>query len=223
MDLSKMLAELGGREDDHRNYFTARMLLMLESHPLVNEEAYNHAIGKIVDAYCRDYPTHATEFRPTFLINDIIRYWKTMCLNYEHKRNRPDDDVTAKRKQQVRNFKLKFSRMLTCFGTVTALCALDQPHDPASIVSVLRNPPLDRLLLVTQKDTQFSELLTKLVDDYGWFLECTKLSTTDLTKQFENRETKLEMFDRADKFGDIVFEILSRVCDRTDYMRYVVI
>jgi len=32
--LEDMLEQLGGREDDYLNYFTARMLLLLESKPL---------------------------------------------------------------------------------------------------------------------------------------------------------------------------------------------
>ena len=77
--------ELGGRNDDYLNYFTARMLLLLESKPVYGEATYDEVIKEIVGAYFRDYTHHPRDFRPIFLINDIIRFWKTLCLNYEIK------------------------------------------------------------------------------------------------------------------------------------------
>jgi len=125
--LDDIIQMLGGREDDYHNFFTARMLLLLESSPLVNQELYSSMIDSVIDSYFRDYPNHSSSFRAVFLINDVIRFWKTLCLNYEHRRNRPEGNTEKKRKQQVKNFKLKFSRLMTCFGTIVAVCAKDAP------------------------------------------------------------------------------------------------
>src|ERR1039458_8896252 len=38
--IDDMLDRLGGPEDDYLNHFTARMLLLLESQPLVNAKVY---------------------------------------------------------------------------------------------------------------------------------------------------------------------------------------
>ena len=70
--LNSMLKYLGGPEDDYRNYFTARLLLLLESQPLCNEEAYLKIIERIIEEYFRDYSTHERDFRPIFLVNDIL-------------------------------------------------------------------------------------------------------------------------------------------------------
>ena len=77
---------LGGPNDDFKNYFTARMLLLLESRPLFNEALYADFLKKIIESYCRDYVDHEASFRPLFLTNDIMRFWRTLCLNYEHRR-----------------------------------------------------------------------------------------------------------------------------------------
>ena len=56
----------------------------------------------------KDFPDHPRTFQPIFLMNDICRFWKTMLLNYEHKRHgdgEPGDEI--RRRSKVKNFKLK--------------------------------------------------------------------------------------------------------------------
>jgi hypothetical protein len=118
----EILENLGGRSDDYENHFTARLLLLLEGRPLTDVAAFNLATEKIIESYFRDYPHHPKDFKPTFLTNDIIRFWKTLCLNYENRRNTLGSDQAVdpvkRRKQQVKNYKLKFSRLLMCFATI---------------------------------------------------------------------------------------------------------
>jgi len=89
---------LGGRNDDYKNFFTARLLLLLESQPVHNKKVYNSVLKEIISSYYRDYHEHETNFQPVFLINDIIRFWRTLCLNYEHKRQRPENDHDRKKR-----------------------------------------------------------------------------------------------------------------------------
>src|SRR5690348_7943138 len=77
---------LGSPRDDSLNAFTARMLLLLESQPLRSEEVYARLLERIIGFYYRDFADHAETFLPTFLINDILRFWRTLTLNYEHHR-----------------------------------------------------------------------------------------------------------------------------------------
>jgi hypothetical protein len=90
-------------------------------------------------------------FRPVFLANDITRFWKTLCLNYEHKRNRTDKGYEAKRKSHLKNFKLKFSRLLTCFSMVASLCDLDEADHPDKAISLVKMPPVKRLERIVEK------------------------------------------------------------------------
>lgn len=91
LTVTEILKDLGGREDDYKNHFTARMLLLLESTPIAGKEAYNSVIDNVIGSYLRDYEDHVKDFRPTFIVNDVIRFWKTLCLNYEHKRNQEEE------------------------------------------------------------------------------------------------------------------------------------
>lgn len=45
--LQELIGHLGTREDDHTNVFTARMLLLLESRPVVGEPVYHRAIESV--------------------------------------------------------------------------------------------------------------------------------------------------------------------------------
>jgi predicted nucleotidyltransferase len=221
--LDDMLEMLGGREDDYKNSFTARMLLLLESSALVNPKLLNAIFDSFVEAYFRDYPSHSADFRPVFLINDVLRFWKTLCLNYENRRNRPDDNVAQKRKQQVKNFKLKFSRLMTCFGTIVAVCAKATPISKADIVELGRVAPLDRFLSVASPIRDLDEVRQAVLQDYEWFLQNTALSTSELTSRFDSSDTKMEMFRRAEVYGDRVYQVLKYFAERNGYSRYLIV
>jgi predicted nucleotidyltransferase len=74
--LNEMLDKLGGAEDDFKNFFTARMLLLLESRPVYGEAAYKRILTEIIGAYFRDYHDHTGDFRPLFLVNESSAFGK---------------------------------------------------------------------------------------------------------------------------------------------------
>jgi len=113
---------LGTPEDDVTNTFTARLLLLLESCPLVEDAVYCEIIEEVVAAYWRDYEDHKGTFMPAFLANDVLRLWRTFCVNYEARTERIPEDEKAKGK--VKNYKLKHSRLLTCYSALLYLLAL---------------------------------------------------------------------------------------------------
>lgn len=74
---------LGHPEDDARNTLTARLLLLLESAPILENDVYNDIIDDVLAEYWKDYANHSEEFKPAYLVNDILRLWRTFCVNYE--------------------------------------------------------------------------------------------------------------------------------------------
>jgi len=221
--IDNIIEGLGGPEDDYHNHFTARMLLLLESQPLFNKRIYESVLEKIIEAYFRDYPDHSSDFRPIFLINDILRFWKTLCLNYEHKRNRPNKDPAKKIQQQVKNFKLGYSRMVTCFGTVVALCAQPEPVNQKDVLIILKDTPLDRLFGALNASECLQTLRSQVSDEFAWFLEKTALSTPEIESLFGDKDKKKEMFTRRDAFSGLLFQVLQEVTRENKYMRYLVI
>ena len=60
--------------------------MLLESKPLFNETLYDSQMDEIVGLYFRD-DVDRSSFKPLFLLNDLLRFWRTLCLNYEIIRN----------------------------------------------------------------------------------------------------------------------------------------
>lgn len=214
---------LGSPADDYKNLFTARLLLLLESVPVHNEVLYDEIVKEIIAAYYRDYHDHEKDFHPVFLVNDIIRYWKTMCLNYEHRRNRPSDDEAKRNENHLKNLKLKFSRVLTCYSTIMVLAKNQEVVTPDAVFDLVHHPPLVRLRQVAEKVDGGDELLDEILDDYSWFLEATGKPQTEVLTWIADRTERNAAFDRARNFGGSIYRLLKAAAEGTETFRYLVI
>lgn len=221
--LDDIRSSLGGPQDDAQNFFTARMLLLLESLPLYNDALYRDVIRAMISSYYRDYSDHEKNFRPIFFQNDIMRYWKTMCLNYEYRRNRLPDDPIKHAEFHLKNFRLKFSRLLTCFSMIIAVVHLSRRavlRDSELLALVLASP-WQRLIEVA-RDTGSRSLLGQMVDLYVWFLDSTAAPKEQCARWIADRATRNQAFGRASEFGGLLFTLLQRVAEGTDALRYLV-
>ncbi|WP_020183558.1 nucleotidyltransferase domain-containing protein [Methylotenera sp. 1P/1] len=162
--LDELKNRTGSRRDDVENLFTVRMLLMLESKPLVNEVLYNQHLTSIIEHYYRDGKGKAS-FRPLFLLNDLLRYWRTLCLNYEERRHEPQ------RPWRKKNINLKFSRMLTVFGTVLPLVTWPVGK-VEELVEFCNKTPIERLAAGLERldDNQLLDEWESILDVYESFL-----------------------------------------------------
>jgi predicted nucleotidyltransferase len=203
----KIVSELGGVSDDYNNFFTARLLLLLESYPLNGEDIYNKIIKSIIERYFKDYHDHEETFRPIFVANDIIRFWKTLCLNYEHKRHRRGETETNKNKSHLKNLKLKFSRLTTCY---TFLCCLglekNMSHD--DLVDLVKLAPLERLAYVYKKDNALKYCISELLYLYDWFLETTAKKGSEMLEWIGCKENRDMAFQKAREYHSLMYELL---------------
>lgn len=152
--------QLGSQHEDAENGFTARLLLLLESRPVLNEKLYEQFVEETIGFYYSDYLNNRGTFRPTFLINDILRFWRTLCLNYEHKRNQKrsednteDDSAAWRAESALDNLKLRFSRLSTCYSMVIALAAEPTPVRPGRVLELCRTAPTDRWSIAAEHVT----------------------------------------------------------------------
>lgn len=96
------LVRIGLKEDDNIN-LTRRLLLLLESVSVLNEPAHRGCKQRVLDGYLDD---SVKDYRPPrFLLNDVIRYWRTICVDFVGKERRGPDEKWA-----LRNLKLGLSR-----------------------------------------------------------------------------------------------------------------
>lgn len=204
---AEIIKELGSTKDDYNNFFTARLLLLLESRPLNGHEIYNEILSRIIDRYFKDYHDHEKNFRPIFLANDIIRFWKTLCLNYEHKRHRRSENEPNKNKSHLKNLKLKFSRLTTCY---TILCCLGMEHDMQKdrFLELINKAPLERLIEVFEQKRSSQRTISQLLQLYNWFLETTTQDEETLLKWIGNKANRDFAFEKAREYHELMYKLL---------------
>lgn len=139
------LSERIGEDDDDTRNLTRRMLLVLESLPVTGEDVHDRVLRQVFERYLlrysRDY------WPPRFLLNDIIRYWRTICVDFEGKTER-DEREGERNKYVMRNAKLRTSRkMLYASGLLpTLLCRfIKAEHIPGFLFEQMRAPATDRV------------------------------------------------------------------------------
>src|SRR6266851_2875040 len=100
-----MLLNIGGDKDDNQK-ITRRMLLLLEGEWLANDGGFRGMRRQILERYIGSKMTdHQLAL---FLLNDIIRYYRTMAVDYEFK----TVEGSTPKPWGIRNIKLIFSRKL---------------------------------------------------------------------------------------------------------------
>lgn len=167
--LNDMKEEIGSDTEDAKNLFTARLLLLLESQPLVNDGEHRSALELLVGEYLRDADRHPTDFLPAFILNDIARYWRTLCLNYEHRLR----DSRGTPKGRLKNHKLGFSRMLTCYSGIIHVVSSFRLNGTVSSTDVLETAltsPIDRLVTIADRHPDVTDPIATAIQRYDWFL-----------------------------------------------------
>ncbi|KAA6321586.1 hypothetical protein EZS27_028777 [termite gut metagenome] len=225
--ISDIKNELGSPQDDYNNYFTARMLLLLESKPIYNEELHTSCLNQVIRPYYVDFHDHAESFKPVFLANDIIRFWKTLCLNYEHKRRKkssnPDkDEAYNKNVYHSKNLKLQFSRKLTCFSFILQLASRNGSIDEKQILEISKQIPLERIINLKLEFPKAISQINKISELYNWFLEKTQIPSEEMLQWLSDKKLRNEAFEKGREFGDDIFNLLE-IVDNQKILRKLLI
>lgn len=131
-----VIHHIGGQRDTNRNT-TQRILMLVEAMPIrpfglrASKGTYERVASAILDRYFHDetasWPYDDGSPRiPRFLLNDVVRYWRTMCVDFAYK-----GWERAGRGWGVRNVKLRTSRKLMFASAM--LLAFDFYRRPLAI------------------------------------------------------------------------------------------
>lgn len=188
-----------GGEDDLNSNTTRRVLLLLESYPVGNSEAYDRVRRQIIRRYLGDDRglTHTGgDVRiPRFLLNDLTRYWRTVTVDFVYKQRADNDEKWA-----LRNAKLRMSRKLIfAAGLVHVFfCHLDPAAELARID--LGSPKRDVSLLTAYLSEQLAmpplETIAKACNTLG-------ISDKIARMVFDNYDQFLSILDDKDKRAEL--------------------
>lgn len=110
-----MLKNIGGSDDTNAT-LTRRMLFLLEGDWLYNQRLFDKCRHELLKCYIKE--SDVSDNISRFLLNDIIRYYRTIATDFEYK------VVESGKEWGLRNIKLKFSRKLLYFSGVIAVAAV---------------------------------------------------------------------------------------------------
>lgn len=130
-----------GLEADSNRVLTRRMLVLLESAPLLGADVHRRVLAALLEAYLGG--ERRDRRPPRFLLNDVIRYWRTVAVDFEAKARSGDDGKWA-----LRHAKLRTSRTMLFAGGLLPLleCHHVTADDaPALLLDQLLRPPTDRI------------------------------------------------------------------------------
>jgi hypothetical protein len=118
------LYERIGLETDTNQNLTHRTLLLTESRSVLSGPAnktYDTVVANILTRYCADYsPPERKEDSPAmvprYLVNDLVRFWRTMAVDFAAKRWRSSVDESL-----LRLIKLRTTRKILFAGPLCSL------------------------------------------------------------------------------------------------------
>ena len=193
------------------------MLFLLESKPLMGDTAYERLFEIVSEAYRNTAAQHADDFLPFFLVNDIIRYWRTLLLNHEDRLRKKhveleNDGVTGEElagtllaHRKYRSQKLRFPRCLICFSTLAYLLAL-APSDEDRISAederkMFSLTPIERLRAVGEIRPRTSDQTEAMIALYALYMK----RTSETKKEVVSRLGADPEFARATSEGGLQF------------------
>ena len=201
---------IGGQDDTNRN-LTLRMLLLLESISIGDDEPRQMVVRGILQRYLGDDPhwTWKPDGKiPRFLLNDVIRFWRTMAVDFADKFHDQEGEKWA-----LRNAKLRFSRklllmkgLLACFSwqmrRVNAASAAAEDSTASAVAyyeHYLSLPPLEILADEMLNSGAPDELCRKAFQSYDEFISILN----DGPSRRELEEIPRRAADKSDVFQKV--------------------
>lgn len=222
--LEKLLRNIGGNNETN-HLLTQRISLLVEGQGISTHSFFKNARRQILLKYLKELQPVGR--RPIFLVNDLARYYRTVCVDYEYKKNE------VRKPWAIRLIKLRHSRKLFYFSALfpvlesMAMSKESLQNTRWIQQQFLDYTPLERIVLLLKKygKAQHWEMLIQ----YNSFLELlaskerrAALDTISFPHRKRNKEY-LTMRDNAREFRKNLIEFMLSIKSwRENIEKYVI-
>ena len=210
------LYESIGLESDTNANMTRRILLLGESKPVTKGVTHKIVFDNILSRYCADYlPPNRSRSGPPkvprYLLNDLVRYWRTMAVDFGSKRWRKGDS-------QLRLAKLRITRKILFAGPLaTILLAPKNIKTNSELKSYLKKslvaPPLAQIAkhvdLMSNKSQRAMKVLLQNYDQFIGILSGHKRDVLKCTRG--DSRSREELKGQCQVMSDEIQSSLERI------------
>lgn len=216
---NKLLQNIGGERDSNHN-ITRRMLLLLEGEWLFNEASMKDVRRKILERYIAEGITdHQLAL---FLLNDVVRYYRTMAVDYEFK----TVEIPKVKPWGIRNIKLIFSRkLLYASGLFSVANTVDRTRSTKirELEQLFDLPVIDRMMAICG-----AENMKPVLSSYDLFLskledEATRAHLVTLRKEDREDVVFRELKNEGHNFTRELLKLFEKTFDSTHPIRRAII
>jgi hypothetical protein len=187
-----LVNEIGLDLDDNKN-LTRRMLFLLESTPVSGDAIYatvrDEVLSRYIDQSVKPYRP------PRFLLNDVVRYWRTICVDFAGKERKGPE------KWGLRNAKLRTSRKILFAGGLLPILECfrtDEIEMRGFLEERLAMPPTDRIAQ-SFLDHQASDAGARTLGSYDEFVG--RMNDVDFRRALQ--DVTRENADDSSAFSDV--------------------
>jgi len=197
---------------------TRRLLLLIESKSVWGETR-KKVIRNILQRYCADYlpPNRLADSKvriPRYLLNDLVRFWRTMAVDFGTKRWR-----TTKDESYLRLAKLRVTRKVLFAGPLATLLMVTERITSNEQLSEylsewIEKPPLAQLASMHAALCDKSNVaLSGILQCYDEFIGLVgdEQNRKILEKRAENPSRLNELKIECKRIGDCIHEYLVEI------------
>lgn len=206
---SDMQKNIGGQNDTNAN-LTRRMLFILEGTWLYGESRFELYRKTLLEKYIKQ---NSSDQLPRFLLNDLIRYYRTIATDFEFKTEE------SRKSWGLRNIKLRYSRKLLYFSGLIVIAEISNKSRDEKITmanDLFKMKTIERINHIGKEHIETN----KIIKNYENFLLEISQPETRLSLEKVKKENRFEdanymkLRDSSQDFSKNLHDLLIKKYDQ---------